>query len=100
MREMINFIFVDAARMQGKDLEAAGAEYKRTFPRYGDPAQWDPYEKFNQGLRAADADIYPEFAARVDAWQRKVGPEAVSQAIEQHGTLNAAIRNQVAAGHL
>ncbi len=100
MREMINFIVVDMARQQGKDLVAAGNQYKKTFPRYGDPAQWDPNEKFNLGLRGTDADIYPEFAGRVDTWQRKTPEADVSRLIEQYGTLNAVVRQLVSSGAL
>lgn len=100
MREMINFIVIDMARQQGKDLVAAGHQYKKTFPRYGDPLQWDPTEKFNLGLQEADADIYPEFAGRVDAWQRKTSEADVSRLIEQYGTLNAVVRHLASSGVL
>ena len=100
MREMINFTLVDIARQQGRNLVEAGNEYKKKFPRYGDPQLWDPAEKFNQGLRSQDADIYQEFAARVDSWQRRVGESAVAKAIAAHGTMNAAIRNLVAGRQL
>ena len=98
MRELINFIVVDAARQRGTDPSAAAAEYKRTFPRYGDPARWDPGEKFNVGLSEADADIYPEFAGRVNAWRNRAGEAEVSRLILKHGTLNAVIRAEIAAG--
>ena len=84
MREMVNFIMIHIAHQQGKDLVEAGDHYKRTFPRYGNPAQWDPSEKFNVGLRESDADIYPEFAGRVDAWQRRTGDTEVSRLIKEH----------------
>lgn len=100
MREMVNFIMIHMAEQQGKDLVEAGDHYKKTFPRYGDPAQWNPNEKFNVGLRESDADIYPEFAGRVDAWQRRTGDTEVTRLIKEHGTLNAAIRQQVASGSL
>lgn len=100
MRELVNFIVVDTARQRGEDTGAAGNHYKRNFPRYGDPARWDPNEKFNAGLREEDADLYPEFATRVDAWRRKTPDTEVSRLVEQHGTLNAAIRNAVSSGEL
>jgi len=92
MREMVNFIVVDMARLQGKDLVAAGTHYKKTFLRYGDPARWNPSEKFNEGLREVDADIYPEFASRVDAWSSRTPSTQVEPLIEKHGTLNAVVR--------
>ncbi len=98
MREMLNFIFIDVARMQGRDLVQAGHEYKKTFPRYGDPRKFDPTEKFNQGLRPLDADIFPEFAGRLEAWRQSAGEEAIAKAIETNGTLNAAVRAMVSAG--
>lgn len=100
MREMLNFIFIDVARMQGRDLVEAGREYKKLFPRYGDPRKFDPTEKFNHELRPVDADIFPEFAGRVEAWRQRTGEAAVAQAIEANGTLNAAVRALVSAGQL
>ena len=100
MREMINFIIVNMARQQGKDTSAAAANYKKTFPRYGDPAKWDPQEKFNIGLCESDADLYPEFANRVDAWRRKISEERITELIAEHGTLNAVVRHQVSIGTL
>jgi len=38
-RELINFIVIPIAEQQGKDLVAAGDQYKKTFPRYGDPRE-------------------------------------------------------------
>ena len=73
LRELFNFVVVHIADQQGKDLVAAGNHYKQTFPRYGDPRKWDPTEKFNEGLTEKDADLFQEFAARVDAWRRKFG---------------------------
>lgn len=95
MRELINFIVVDIAHQQGKDVAQASDHYKKFFPRYGDPVIWDPSEKFNAGLRQVDADLYPEFATRVDAWRRRTGEVVVARLIEQHGTLNAAVRAAV-----
>jgi len=95
MREMFNFIVVDMARLQGKDLVAASQHYKKTFPRYGDPSRWDPSEKFNEGLRDVDADVYPEFAARIDSWKGKTPPAETDRLIDRHGTLNAVVRHLV-----
>ena len=100
MREMLNFVMIDVARLQGKDLIEAGNNYKRTFPRYGNPANWDPTDKFNIGLEEKDADIYPEFATRVDAWNRRTQESEKLELIERHGTLNAAIRSLVKAEKL
>lgn len=98
MREMINFVVIDTARQQGQDLAAAGNRYKKTFPRYGDPAGWDPKEKFNVGLQEADADMYPEFATRVASWQKRTAQAEITRLIEQHGTLNAVIRQMISSG--
>jgi hypothetical protein len=95
MRQMFNFIVVDMARQQGKDTSVAALRYKKTFPRYGDPSRWDPKDEFNIGLCDADADLYPEFANRVDSWQRKTSQTEVEALVTAHGTLNAAIRHQV-----
>ncbi len=100
LRELFNFLIVDIARQQGRDIVAAGNHYKRTFPRYGDPRKWDPMDKYNQGLAEQDADIFPEFAGRVDAWQRKVGESYVAEAITRHGTLNAAVRAEISSKRL
>ena len=100
LRELFNFLVVHIADQQRKDLVAAGNHYKQTFPRYGDPRKWDPTETFNIGLSEKDADLFPEFAARVDAWQRKVGDEYVTQSIAQHGTLNAALRIELSNGRM
>lgn len=100
VQEMLNFIYIDVARMQGRDIAQASREYKKTFPRYGDPRKFDPNEKFNHGLRLVDADIFPEFASRLDAWRQSVEEEDVAEAIETNGTLNAAVRAMVSAGEL
>ena len=100
MREMFNFVMIDVARQQGKDLIEAGNNYKRTFPRYGNPANWDPTDKFNIGLEEKDADIYSEFATRVDAWNRRTQESEKLELIERYGTLNAAIRSLVQAEKL
>ncbi len=98
MRELINFIAVDSSRQQGKDITAAGQQYKMTFVRYGNPAHWDPSEKFNAGLTEADADLFPEFAARVDRWRSKISDEEVNALIVKYGTLNAALRQKISVG--
>ncbi len=100
MREMVNFIVVDVARKQGKDLVAAGLYYKKTFLRYGDPTRWDPSEKFNEGLREVDADVYPEFATRIDAWRNRTSDAEVELLIAKHGTLNAVVRHLVSTSAL
>lgn len=100
MRQMFNFMVVDIARQQGKDTTVAAMNYKKTFPRYGDPDLWDPSEKFNIGLQERDADLYPEFSARVEAWRRKYTDIQVSTLIFQYGTLNAVIRHQISVGAL
>ena len=100
MRELVNFIVVDMARQQGKDTSAAALNYKKTFPRYGDPSRWDPTEKFNIGLTYEDRDIYPELATRVDGWRRKMSDGDVGALIAKHGTLNAAIRTEMTASAL
>ena len=100
MREMINFIIVDMARQQGKDASAAATNYKKTFPRYGDPSKWDPQTKFNIGLCELDADLYPEFANRIDTWRRKTPEDRIAKLIAEHDTLNAVVRNQVSLGAL
>ncbi|WP_137920615.1 hypothetical protein [Hydrogenophaga sp. 2FB] len=100
MREMLNFVYVDIARLQGRDTSVAAAEYRRTFPRYGDPRQWNPAENFNVGLRPEDADIFLEFANRVDSWRRRIGDVGAKKAVEEFGTLNAAIRSMASKGLL
>ena len=98
MRELINFMVVDSARQQGKNVEAAGQQYKKTFVRYGNPAHWDPNAKFNAGFTEQDADLFPEFAARVDKWRSKTSDAEVNALIAKHGTLNSALRQQISIG--
>ena len=100
VRELVNFIVINVADQQGKDLRAAANEYNKNYPRYGDPAKWDPTDKVNTGLRDIDADLYPEFATRVDTWRGKTSDSEVSQLVERHGTLNAAIRHLVSTNAL
>jgi hypothetical protein len=100
LRELLNFVVVKIADQQGKDITAAGNHHKKTFPRYGDPRKWDPTNKYNTGLKENDAELFQELAGRVDAWQRRVGPAYIQNSIEQHGTLNAAIRYEMARGSL
>ena len=91
---------VDVARQQGRDLAAASLQYKKTFPRYGDPARWNPSEKFNEGLRQVDADVYPEFATRIDAWRNRTPNTQVELLVEKHGTLNALVRHLISSNAL
>jgi hypothetical protein len=100
MREMINFMAIDVAREQGQDLDAAAQRYKRTTPRYGDPTKWDPSTPFNKGLRECDADIYLEFATRVEAWRSKTFDNEVDRLVTEHGTFNAMVRHLVCKGLL
>lgn len=95
MRELFNFMIVDVARKQGTDMEAAAQNYKRNFPRYGDTEKWDVSDKYNEGLQQKDAEIYPEFGARVDAWHKKTSQPEVDRLIKEHGTMNAVIRHLV-----
>lgn len=100
MRELINFIVVDSARQQGRDTAVAALQYKKSFPRYGDPAHWNPAEKFNADISESDADLFPEFASRVDAWRQKLDEKEIENLINKHGTLNAVIRQQISVGAL
>ena len=100
MRELVNFIVINVADQQGKDLRAAASDYNKNYPRYGDPAKWDSTDKVNTGLRDIDADLYPEFATRVDTWRGKTSDSEVSRLVERHGTLNAAIRHLVSTNAL
>lgn len=99
MREMFEFIVINIAEQRGEDLARAAIKYKKTFPRYGDPARWNPNDKYNAELRDVDADIYPEFSIRIDAWHKKTSDSILNDLISKHGTFNAAIR-QLIASHL
>lgn len=98
MREMMAFIAIDAARQQDRDMDAAAREYVRNSPRYGNPDGWSPSN--DSGLRECDADIYLEFATRVEAWRAKTPDNTVSELIAQHGTFNAAVRHLVSESRL
>ena len=100
MREMFNFLIVHVADQQGRDLVQAGNEYKKNFPRFGNPTQWNPNDKYNEGLREIDADIFPEFAMRIEAWRSKTSDTEVEKLIASHGTLNAVVRHLVSTGAL
>jgi hypothetical protein len=95
MRERINFVILEVARLQGKDTSEAALNYKKTFPRYGDPASWNSNDKYNVGLCEQDADIFLEFASRVDAWRKKTTDATLNVLLARHGTLNAVIRSQI-----
>lgn len=96
VQELINALVVNTFESQGKTAREGGLHYKKNFPRYGDPAKWNPIEKFNEGLAEADADIYPEFSTRVDAWRATKDEAALAALVAEHGTLNAVIRRMVA----
>jgi len=100
MREMFNFLVVHIADQQGEDIAEAGNAYKRNFPRYGIPAQWNPNDKYNQGLREIDADIFPEFASRINLWQSRTSVVDTERLVKAHGTLNALVRHLVSVGEL
>lgn len=97
MQELMNFVVVNSFEQQGKTAREGGIHYKKHFPRYGDPAKWDPKEKFNEGLNERDADVYPEFAARVDRWKAKTEEKTVAALIDQY---DAVIRQKVAQSEL
>lgn len=100
MREMFNYLVVHIAHQEGKDLVDAGNRYKKNFPRYGNPAKWNPNDKFNQGLREIDSDIFPEFASRLDSWRSKTIAADFQKLVNTHGTLNALVRHLVSIGEL
>lgn len=95
VRQLVNFIAVDVVRQQGGDVKAASDRFKKTSIRYGDPTNFNLNDKYNEGLRAEDADLYVEFARRVDAWRGRQSDAQVAQFIERNGTLNAAVRAMV-----
>ena len=96
MRMLVNFLILDVTRQQGGDVRAASDRFKKTSARYGDPAKFDPADRYNEGLRPEDADIYVEFARRVDAWRGRNSEAQMGQVIQQFGSLNAAVRAMVA----
>lgn len=91
LREMLSFINIDVARQQGQDLEAAALRYKRVNPQYGDPTQ----SSSSKPLRECDADIYLEFATRVNSWRSKTSDSEVDRLVAEHGTFNAMVRELV-----
>ncbi len=95
IRQLVNFLVVDVVRQQGGDVKAASDRFKKTSIRYGDTAAWNPNEKYNEGLRAEDADLYVEFARRIDEWRGRQSQAQLDQFIERNGTLNAAVRAMV-----
>ena len=73
--QMTAFITIDVAREQGKDLQEAARNRRRTNPEWGDPDAWNATLSVNECFTNYDADIFMEFYIRVGRWQEKT-PQA------------------------
>lgn len=98
--EFTDFIVIDVARQQGLDMRAVAHDRRRKTPSFGNPEKWDAKAGADLGLTAADAELYPEFAARIDRW-RELTPEQDQQArAAGYSTFNAMVRDLVSKGEL
>jgi len=100
LRELMNFMVIDIARQQGQDLNVVAGNHRKTTPHYGDPGQWNPAAPGNKGFNEQDADIYLEFAGRVEAWRAKTTEKEVDRLVAEHGSFNAMVRDLVSTGAL
>lgn len=90
--ELTDFVIIDAAQNAGKDIVAVAKERRRREPRYGDPEKWEASRPANQGFGLEDADIYPEFNARVAKWQAATPEAEQSALLSKHTSFNAMVR--------
>ena len=95
IREMLNFMSIDVARQQGHDIKAIELDYKTNTPIYGNPQKQDSTKSSVDILRPQDADLYIEFANRIEALRSKMSDSDIESLISQHGTFNAMVRHLV-----
>ena len=98
VREFMDFLAVDIAQQQGESLVEAARERRMSGPIYGVPSKWDPNLPTNKGLTTEDADLYPEFAARVGRWQERFTPEDQMALAANYSSFNAMVRSLVRQG--
>lgn len=98
--QMSTFIAIDVARKQGKDLQEAARNRRRTNPEYGDPDAWDSTLPVNEGFTKDDADIFMEFFIRVGRWQEETPQATQKEILSKYTSFNAMIRDLVRQGKL
>ena len=86
---------IDVARQQGHDVKAIELDYKTNTPIYGNPQKQDSTKSGVDILRPQDADLYIEFANRIEALRSKMSDSDIESLISQHGTFNAMVRHLV-----
>ncbi|MBI3901678.1 MAG: hypothetical protein HY306_01825 [Nitrosomonadales bacterium] len=96
-RELNKILTKDARRDLGQDSDSFEVEWRKFNPCYGDPAkfeQWTmPY------LCESNADIYIEFAKRIEIWASKTpDTEVIRLVTEEYSTFNQMVRDLVSKG--
>jgi len=97
---MQQFMELDAARQQGKDLTEFMRHYRRHSPIFGDPESWDATLPVNAVFTKDDADIYIELFSRVSEWRQKTPLTDQHSLMERHTSFNAMVRALIKQGAL
>lgn len=100
IREMLNFIAINIADQQGKDLVEAAQNYFKDVPIYGYPASWDPSLPVNKGRSQVDAPIFVEFAPRIEKWIAGTSDHEKQTLLAKYSSFNAMIRDLVQKGNI
>jgi hypothetical protein len=95
IREMFSFMSLDVAIQQGRDIKTAELQYKIHTPIYGNPQKQDSIKLGEDIPRPQDADLFIEFANRIEALRSKMSDSNIENLISQHGTFNAMVRHLV-----
>jgi hypothetical protein len=98
VREFTDWVTLDMARQQGKDLVAVARETRRQNPRYGNPEAWDEKLPANAGFTREDVDLYPEFQSRVGLWQARTPAADIEALLMRHMSYNGMVRSLVKEG--
>ena len=98
--EMTDFIALDVARAQGRDLQEVARDSRRTNPKWGDPDAWDANLPVNKCFTKDDADIFMELFLRVGRWREKTSPTEQNEMLSKYTSFNAMIRHLVRQGKL
>lgn len=98
--QTIDFIAIDVAHEQGKDLQEVVRNRRRTNPQWGDPDAWNLTLPVNECFTKDDADIFIEFYLRVGRWQEKTPQAEKNEMLSKYTSFNAMIRDLVRQGKL
>jgi hypothetical protein len=100
VRDMASFLVIRNAELMGRDPAEAARQYRSTTAIYGDPIKWDASKPANRGLTSGDADLYVEFAPRIEAWFARTSESERDVLLRKYSSFNAMVRNLVGRGQM